>query len=54
MKPSFEVVFVEKSTCRSREQCMKPTPKNADVLETRKRAIQTHTQSILLSSSQIG
>ena len=27
MRLSFEVVFAEKSTCGSREQCMRPTKK---------------------------
>ena len=30
IKPSFKVVFVEKSTCRSRKQCTEPTNKRMD------------------------
>ena len=30
MEPNFKVVFAEKSTCRSREQCMRPTKKFTD------------------------
>ena len=51
---SFKVRLVFSHTCGSHKQCIGPIEKNVDVLETRKRAIQTHTQSILLSSGQIG
>ena len=34
MGPSFEVVFAEKSTCGSSEQCMGPTEKHGTQLKS--------------------
>ena len=45
MRSNFKVVFVEKSNCESRKQCIRPTKKKAP---TRKHAFQTHTKYIII------
>ena len=44
--PSFKVVFAEKSTCGSREQCTRPTYENAD---TQFISFQQHPNGYLVS-----
>ena len=49
--PSFNLTFIEIRTCKSREQCMRPSQKNADVQNVGSTAIQTHTIWALLQSA---
>ena len=43
VKPNFNENFVEKSICRSREQCMKPTQLDANVDETKSQLYPNHS-----------
>ena len=50
VEPSFKVFFVEKSTCGSHEQCMESIVFQPNAGTHGKRAIQTHTKSLLKTS----
>ena len=50
VEPRLEVIFAEKDTCESHEQCMEPTQENADAVCF---AIQTHSNGVFLQTTKL-